>query len=66
MLATSGYATEEASMRDYDVVVLGAGLAGLTAGMIAAQHGVSVVVVDQMGAAGQVLNVDRIDKCRAS
>ncbi len=48
-------------MREYDVVVLGAGLAGLTAGMIAAQHGVSVVIVDHMGAAGQVLNVDRID-----
>ncbi len=48
-------------MRECDIAVLGGGLAGLTAGMIAAQHGLSVVIVDQMGAAGQVLNVERID-----
>jgi len=29
--------------------------------MVAAQHGLSVILVDQMGAAGQVLNVDRIE-----
>jgi thioredoxin reductase (NADPH) len=48
-------------MRECDVVVLGCGMAGLTAGMVAAQHGLSVLLVDQMGAAGQVLNVDRIE-----
>ena len=36
-------------------------MAGLTASLVAAQHGLSVILVDQMGVAGQVLNVDRID-----
>ena len=48
-------------MRECDVAVVGGGLAGLTAGMIAAQHGLAVVVIDNMGAAGQVLNVPRLD-----
>ncbi|HLF77402.1 MAG TPA: FAD-dependent oxidoreductase [Dehalococcoidia bacterium] len=48
-------------MRDYDVVVIGAGLAGLTAAMTAAKHGLSTAVVDQMGAGGQVLNVEKIE-----
>jgi thioredoxin reductase (NADPH) len=48
-------------LRESDVVVLGAGLAGLTASMIAAQHGLSVILVEQMGPGGQVLNVDRIE-----
>jgi thioredoxin reductase (NADPH) len=48
-------------MRDYDVVVIGAGLAGLTAAMTAARHGLRTAIVDQMGAGGQVLNVDKIE-----
>jgi thioredoxin reductase (NADPH) len=47
-------------MQEYDVVVVGAGLAGLTAGLISAQHGLSTVVIDQMGTGGQILNVDKI------
>jgi thioredoxin reductase (NADPH) len=48
-------------MRDFDVVVIGSGLAGLTAGMTAARHGLSVCVVDQMGTGGQILNVEKIE-----
>jgi thioredoxin reductase (NADPH) len=48
-------------VKEFDVVVVGAGVAGLTAGLIAAQHGLSVGIVDQMGTAGQVLNVDKIE-----
>jgi thioredoxin reductase (NADPH) len=48
-------------VRNCDVAVVGGGLAGLTAGMIAAQHGLSAVVIDPMGGAGQVLNVPRLD-----
>ena len=48
-------------MKDCDLLIVGSGLAGLTAGMVGAQHGLSVLIVDQMGTAGQVLTVDRID-----
>jgi thioredoxin reductase (NADPH) len=48
-------------MRDYDLVIVGAGLAGLTAAMYAGRHGLSVGVVDQMGAGGQIVNVEKIE-----
>ncbi|HEY2227146.1 MAG TPA: FAD-dependent oxidoreductase [Xanthobacteraceae bacterium] len=48
-------------MTDYDLVVIGAGVAGLTAGMFAARHGLKVVVVDRMGAGGQIINAERIE-----
>jgi thioredoxin reductase (NADPH) len=48
-------------MKDYDLVVVGAGVAGLTAGMFAARHGLKVVVVDRMGAGGQIINAERIE-----
>ncbi len=48
-------------MADYDVVVIGAGMAGLTAGMTAARYGLSTVIVDQMGAGGQILNVEKVE-----
>jgi thioredoxin reductase (NADPH) len=48
-------------MNDYDVVVIGAGMAGLSAALIASQHGLRTMLVEQMGPAGQVLNVERIE-----
>src|SRR5262249_17552726 len=45
----------------YDVVIVGAGLAGLTAGLIGARYGLNVVVVDQGATGGQVLNVEKIE-----
>ena len=45
----------------YDVVIVGAGLAGLTAGLIGARFGLNVVVVDQGATGGQVLNVEKIE-----
>ncbi len=48
-------------MREFDLVVIGAGVAGLTAAMVAAQHGLRVVVVGQGGAGGQVVNAERIE-----
>jgi thioredoxin reductase (NADPH) len=48
-------------MREFDAVIVGAGLAGLTAAMYAGRFGLSTAVVDQMGAGGQVVNVERIE-----
>lgn len=48
-------------MREYDLVVVGAGLAGLTAAMFGGRYGLSVAVVDQMGAGGQIINAEHIE-----
>jgi thioredoxin reductase (NADPH) len=45
----------------YDLVVVGAGLAGLTAGLIGARHGLKTVIVEHMASGGQVLNVEKIE-----
>src|SRR5450432_1111194 len=51
----------EAQMRDFDLVVVGAGVAGLTAAMFAGRHGLRVVVLDRIGVGGQIINAERID-----
>ena len=48
-------------MQDFDLIVVGAGVAGLTAAMHAARHGLKVTVVDRMGAGGQITNAERIE-----
>jgi thioredoxin reductase (NADPH) len=48
-------------MQDIDVVIVGAGVAGLTAAMVAGRHGVKVAVVDRMGAGGQISTAERIE-----
>jgi len=48
-------------MQDFDLVIVGAGVAGLTAAMTAARHGVKVAVVDQFGVGGQIANTERIE-----
>jgi thioredoxin reductase (NADPH) len=47
-------------MQHADVVVIGAGVAGLTAAMIAAGHGVSTLVVEQLAPGGQVATIETI------
>ena len=46
---------------DYDIAVIGAGVAGLNAAITAARHGARTMIIDMLGAGGQVINVDRID-----
>jgi thioredoxin reductase (NADPH) len=46
---------------DYDIAVIGAGVAGLNAAITSARHGARTIVIDRLGAGGQVINVDRID-----
>lgn len=48
-------------MENYDVAVLGAGIAGLSAAMWAARYGLKTVVIDRMGAGGQIVTATRID-----
>jgi len=47
-------------MQHADVVVIGAGVAGLTAAMIAAGHGVSTHVVEQLAPGGQVATIEKV------
>jgi thioredoxin reductase (NADPH) len=48
-------------MQDFDLVIVGAGVAGLTAAMVAARHGPKAAVVDRIGAGGQIGNAERIE-----
>src|SRR4051794_25789069 len=48
-------------MQETDVAVIGGGVAGLTAATFTARYGLRTVVIDQMGAAGQILNVEMIE-----
>ena len=45
----------------YDVVVIGGGLAGLTAGLFAARYGHSVVVLESVVPGGHLINVEKIE-----
>ncbi len=48
-------------MRELDLVVIGAGVAGLTAAMHAARYGLTVAVVERMGVGGQIAAAERIE-----
>jgi thioredoxin reductase (NADPH) len=48
-------------MQDFDLVVVGAGAAGLTAATFAARHGLRVVVLERVGAGGQIINAESIE-----
>jgi thioredoxin reductase (NADPH) len=48
-------------MRDYDLIVVGAGVAGLTAAMVAGHHGLNVLVIAPAGAGGQIINAERVE-----
>src|SRR6476646_9455774 len=44
-----------------DLVVVGGGLAGLTAGLFAARRGLATLVLEAQVPGGQVVNLDRIE-----
>src|SRR5919202_6479254 len=48
-------------MADYDIVVVGGGLAGLTAGLYAARYGRSVLVLESTVPGGHLINVEKIE-----
>jgi thioredoxin reductase (NADPH) len=48
-------------MDDFDVVIAGGGIAGLTAGMLSARLGRSTLVVTGLSPGGHLVTIDRID-----
>ena len=46
---------------DYDVLVVGGGLAGLTAGMFGARHGLNPGIIEQMMGGAQIINIEKIE-----
>jgi thioredoxin reductase (NADPH) len=46
---------------EYELLVVGAGLAGLTAAMYGARFGLRTAIVEHMASGGQVLNVEKIE-----
>jgi thioredoxin reductase (NADPH) len=46
---------------EYDLAIVGGGLAGLTAAMYGARFGLRTVLVEHLASGGQVLNVDKIE-----
>jgi thioredoxin reductase (NADPH) len=53
--------TDPDPMSDFDLVVIGAGVAGLTAAMFAARHGLKVAVIEQLSPGGQIINAETIE-----
>lgn len=47
-------------MREADVLIVGAGVAGLTAAMTAAAQGLRTLVVEQLAPGGQIANAELI------
>ena len=46
---------------DYDVLVVGGGLAGLTAGMFGARHGLNTGLIEHMMGGAQIINIEKIE-----
>ena len=46
---------------EYDVLVVGGGLAGLTAGMFAARYGLKTGLIERMMGGAQIINVENIE-----
>ena len=48
-------------MADYDVVIIGSGLAGLTAGLFAARHGLSTLIFESNIPGGHLMSIEKIE-----
>ena len=46
---------------NYDLLIIGGGLAGLTAAIYGARYGLTTAIVEQMMAGAQIINLDRIE-----
>jgi len=48
-------------MAEYDVVIIGSGLAGLTAGLFSARHGLSTLILESTIPGGHLINIEKIE-----
>lgn len=48
-------------MADVELVIIGGGVAGLSAGLYAAWHKLDAVLLERMGTGGQLINVDAVE-----
>jgi thioredoxin reductase (NADPH) len=48
-------------MSDYDIVIIGSGLAGLTAALFSARHGLSTLVLESNIAGGHLISIEKIE-----
>ena len=46
---------------EYDVLIIGGGLAGLTAGIYAARYGLHTAIIEQMMGGAQIINLEKIE-----
>ena len=46
---------------DFDVIIIGAGPSGLTAGIYAVRSGLNVAVIEKQFAGGQIANTESVD-----
>ena len=46
---------------EYDMVIVGAGVAGLTAGMYAARYGLKTAIIEQLMPGTQIINAEKIE-----
>jgi thioredoxin reductase (NADPH) len=47
--------------QDFDVLIIGGGMAGLTAGIYASRYGLNTAIVEQMMAGAQIINLEKIE-----
>src|SRR5262245_31236085 len=48
-------------MSDFDVIIIGSGLAGLTAGLFAARQGLSTLILESNIPGGHLISIDKIE-----
>ena len=46
---------------NYDVLIVGGGLAGMTAGMYAARYGLRTAIVERMMGGASIINIEKIE-----
>ena len=49
------------SETDYDLIIIGGGTAGMTAGMYASRHGLKSVLLERLMTGGQIINAEKIE-----
>jgi thioredoxin reductase (NADPH) len=51
----------EPDMADFDVIVIGSGLGGLTSGLFAARHGLSTLILESNIPGGHLISIEKIE-----